>query len=84
MNLTITTLALAAVPVLVVAQGVEIETATGSATVPATPETVVALDLAAIDTLTALGVTLAGLLDIAPPAYLADALASAETVGTLF
>lgn len=84
MKLAVTTLALAAVPALAVAQTVEIETAAGPATVPAAPETVVALDLAAIDTITALGVTVDGVPDIAPPAYLADALASAETVGTLF
>ncbi|SDX85834.1 siderophore ABC transporter substrate-binding protein [Citreimonas salinaria] len=84
MKLTVTTLALAAIPAAAFAQSVEIETAAGPATVPAAPETVVALDLAAIDTLSALGVTVDGVPDIAPPAYLADTLAAAETVGTLF
>ncbi len=76
--------AIAALPAFATAQTVEVQTAAGLATVPASPETVVALDLAALDTLGALGVPVAGVPDVAPPAYLADAMASAETVGTLF
>lgn len=84
MKIRIATLVAAALPGLAFGQTVEIETANGPATVPLTPQAVVALDLAAIDTLDALGVTIAGVPNIAPPAYLADALASAQIVGTLF
>ncbi len=66
------------------AQSVEVDTATGMATAPAQPDTVVALDLAAIDTLTALGVTLDGVPQITPPAYLTEAFEGVEIVGTLF
>ncbi|GGL58081.1 siderophore ABC transporter substrate-binding protein [Wenxinia marina] len=78
------TVALAGLPGLAAAQEVEIETYAGPVSVPASPETVVALDLAAIDTLDALGVSIAGVPDITPPAYLADAMADVPTVGTLF
>ncbi|MBF9033726.1 ABC transporter substrate-binding protein [Rhodobacterales bacterium HKCCE2091] len=71
-------------PAFASAQEVEIETFAGPVSVPANPATVVVLDLAAIDTLQALGVAPAGVPDITPPAYLADAVAAAETVGTLF
>ena len=66
------------------AQTVIVDTAIGEVEVPARPARVVALDLAAIDTLSALDVTLAGVPAIRPPAYLAPAFAQAETVGTLF
>ncbi len=59
-------------------------TATGPATVTTAPANVAVFDLAAIDTLTALGVTIAGKPDIVPPAYLVDPLADIPTVGTLF
>ncbi|WBU64256.1 siderophore ABC transporter substrate-binding protein [Paracoccus aerodenitrificans] len=64
------------------AQDVTIETARGEVVVPAAPETVVAYDLAAIDTLTALGVDLAGVPD---RLYLSafDSL-DVTPVGTLF
>lgn len=65
-------------------QFVAVETATGPSEVPAMPETVVALDLAAIDTLDALGVGLAGVPAITPPAYLAQAVEGVPTIGTLF
>ncbi|MCR8724674.1 siderophore ABC transporter substrate-binding protein [Frigidibacter sp. ROC022] len=77
-------LALVATPALALAQTVEVQTAAGPASVPAAPETVVALDLAAIDDLAALGVPVAGVPDVTPPAYLADALRDIPTVGTLF
>ncbi|WP_371156440.1 siderophore ABC transporter substrate-binding protein [Jannaschia sp. 2305UL9-9] len=66
------------------AQTVEVETATGPVAVPAMPETVVALDLAAIDTLNALGIEIDGAPAITPPAYLAPALDGVPTVGSLF
>lgn len=72
------------VPGLALAATVTVETAVGPVAVDPDPATVVALDLAAIDTLTALGVPLAGVPDIAPPAYLADVMATVPTVGTLF
>lgn len=63
---------------------VRIETARGAVTVPETPDRVVALDFAALDTLTALGVPLAGRPDLDPPAYLSDALAQVPAMGTIF
>lgn len=71
-------------PIATHAAEVEVTTATGPASVTVAPDKVVVLDLAAIDTLTALGVTIAGKPDIVPPAYLVDALADVPTVGTLF
>lgn len=71
-------------PAAVNAAQVQVDTATGSATVTTPPASVAVFDLAAIDTLTALGVTIAGKPDITPPAYLVDALADVPTVGTLF
>ena len=68
-------------PLPVLAQEVSIETAAGSVGVPMAPEAVVALDLAAIDTLAALGVTLDGVPAFNPPAPAMDAV---ETVGSLF
>lgn len=84
MKLAVAVTTIAAMPAIAAAQAVEVQTALGSATVQASPETVVALDLAALDALGALGVAVAGVPDIAPPAYLADAMAAARTVGTLF
>ncbi|WP_373354132.1 siderophore ABC transporter substrate-binding protein [Pseudoroseicyclus sp. CXY001] len=66
------------------AQTVTVETYSGPVEVPAAPETVVVLDLAGVDALQALGVPIAGVPDIQPPAYLADVMAEAEIVGTLF
>ena len=74
----------AAMPVLALAQTTEIETAVGAVTVPVAPESVVTFDLAALDTLTALGVPVAAVPVIAPPAYLTDAFDGTPTVGTLF
>lgn len=84
MKFALAAAAFIALPTVVLAQSVEIKTAAGPASVAVTPETVVAFDLAAIDDLTALGVAVAGVPDITPPAYLADAIAGAEKVGTLF
>lgn len=63
---------------------VPVQTATGEVQAPHAPTTVVALDFAALDTLTALDVPLAGRPDFPPPAYLAPALAAVPTFGTLF
>ena len=71
-----------AVPAL--AQTVTVETARGTAEVPQAPQTVAVYDIAAIDTLDALGVTPAGVPDNLYVEYLADATQEAEVVGTLF
>ncbi|WP_386679155.1 siderophore ABC transporter substrate-binding protein [Loktanella sp. R86503] len=76
--------ALAALPTFAMAQDIQIDTAAGPATVPLAPQSVVTFDLAALDTLSALGVTVAGVPDIAPPAFLADVIDGTPTVGTLF
>lgn len=73
-----------AMPAFAAAQEVSVESAQGMVSLPGSPEKVVAFDLAAIDTLDALGVTLDGVPDITPPDYLAGALEGGETVGTLF
>lgn len=65
-----------------VAQDLTIATATGDVTLPASPKTVAVLDIAALDTLTALGVKVAGVPDKLYVDYL-DA-AGASVVGTLF
>lgn len=73
-----------ALPVALHAETVPVATAAGEVASPHLPASTVALDLAAIDTLTALGVTIAGRPDITPPAYLTEVLADVPTVGTLF
>lgn len=62
----------------------EIATATGPAEVPDAPQTLAVFDIAAIDTLTALGVTIAGVPDKLYLPALGDKLGDAEVVGTLF
>ncbi|WP_380053888.1 siderophore ABC transporter substrate-binding protein [Falsihalocynthiibacter sp. SS001] len=84
MKTTFATLALTALPTFALAQTVDVETATGQVAVPLAPETIVALDLAAVDDISALGLKVAGVPDITPPAYLAEAFQGTETVGTLF
>jgi iron complex transport system substrate-binding protein len=66
------------------AQTVTVETATGPVEAPANPETIVVLDVAAMDTLDALGVTADGVTDMLYVDYLDDFAAEAEAVGTLF
>lgn len=73
-----------AMPGVVCADEVAIGTATGEMRVAEMPKPVVVFDLAAIDTLDALGVRIDGAPDITPPAYLADAMRDVPTVGTLF
>jgi iron complex transport system substrate-binding protein len=84
MKILVTSLAALGVPGLALAADLTVSTATGDATVPSNPGTVVALDLAAIDALDALGVELAGVPDITPPAYLQGAMEGVARVGTLF
>lgn len=76
--------ALAALPALAMAQTTEIETAAGKVAVPVAPQSVVTFDLAALDTLSALGVPVAGVPAIAPPDYLSETIEGTPTVGTLF
>lgn len=77
-------LLLLALPGLAAAQTVEIQTFAGPQVVPQAPERVVVLDLAAVDSLSALGVPIAGVPEIRPPPYLADVMAGAEKVGSVF
>ncbi|MCZ4262983.1 siderophore ABC transporter substrate-binding protein [Limimaricola sp. G21655-S1] len=84
MKILATSLVALAVPGFALASDLTITTAAGEVAVPARPESVVALDLAAIDALDALGVELAGVPEITPPAYLEAAMAGVERVGTLF
>ncbi|MEM8848836.1 MAG: siderophore ABC transporter substrate-binding protein [Pseudomonadota bacterium] len=72
------------VPSQGLADGISVETVSGSVSVPSSPDTVVALDLAAIDTLAALGVSISGVPAFTPPAYLGPAMDAAEPVGSLF
>lgn len=72
-----------AMPFSAVAEQVTIPSAAGEVNAPMQPKPVVVLDLAAIDTLAALDVTVDGVPDIKPPAYLAQAM-TAPTVGSLF
>ncbi|SDE82217.1 siderophore ABC transporter substrate-binding protein [Limimaricola pyoseonensis] len=76
---------LAALPALAAsAETVTIETARGPAEAPRAPQTVAVYDIAAIDTLTALGVTPAGVPDNLYLDRLAPLAETAEAVGTLF
>ena len=75
-------LCLAALPAW--AEDVTISTATGVVTVPANPAVIAVLDIAAIDTLAALGVTPQGVPDKLYVPYLQDLAGQATVVGTLF
>ena len=66
------------------ADDVTIATARGDVTLPGAPTTVAVLDIAAIDTMQALGVLPAGVPDNLYVDYLADVAAQAKPVGTLF
>ena len=66
------------------AEDVTIATARGEVTLAGTPEKVAVLDIAAIDTLQALGVMPAGVPDTLYVDYLGDVAAQAQPVGTLF
>jgi iron complex transport system substrate-binding protein len=75
---------LALLPLAALAGDVTIPTARGDVTLPAAPAAVVALDIAAIDTLAALGVMPVGVPDRLYVDYLGDVAARARVVGTLF
>lgn len=66
------------------AQDVTISTATGAVTLPKEPATIAVLDIAAIDTLAALGVQPQGVPNRLYVPYLAELADSAAPVGTLF
>ncbi|WP_418591454.1 siderophore ABC transporter substrate-binding protein [Ponticoccus sp. (in: a-proteobacteria)] len=71
-----------AAPVL--AQDLTVETATGPVQVGANPETLAVFDIAALDTLTALGVPVAGVPNPVYLSSLSEVAAQAQAVGTLF
>ena len=66
------------------AQTVTVDTARGAVEVAAQPATVAVFDIAALDTIHALGLTPAGVPDKLYVAYLADLAGAAAPVGTLF
>ncbi|MFN3209329.1 MAG: ABC transporter substrate-binding protein [Roseovarius sp.] len=66
------------------AQDVTVETYRGPVTVAETPETVAVYDMAALDTLEALGVAVAGTISNVYLDYLEDAAEGAARIGTLF
>lgn len=66
------------------AQDVTVETYRGPVTVAQTPETVAVYDMAALDTLEALGIAVAGTISNVYLDYLEDAAAGAARIGTLF
>ena len=74
--------AVAALPAL--AQTVTVETIRGPVEVQTNPETIAVFDLAALDSLDALGLTTDGVVTPLYLDYLADAAEGAEIVGTLF
>ncbi|QPM88840.1 siderophore ABC transporter substrate-binding protein [Pseudooceanicola algae] len=71
-------------PVAAMAEPITFETATGTMELPATPKTVVALDIAAIDTLAALGEVPAGIVTPLYTDFLEPQVAGSQAVGTLF
>jgi iron complex transport system substrate-binding protein len=73
-----------ALPTLALAENVTVKTATGDASVLVSPEKIVALDLAAVDTLEALEVQIAGVPSPVYLDYLDDTAAQAKAVGSLF
>jgi iron complex transport system substrate-binding protein len=79
-----TTVTIALTPLAGFAQTVTVPVWDGDATVEVSPQTVVAFELAAIDTLDALGVEIAGVPAFGPPAFLADAMNGIDTMGSLF
>ncbi|MDD7973065.1 siderophore ABC transporter substrate-binding protein [Roseinatronobacter alkalisoli] len=84
MKLTLCAAAVCLAPVVGMAQDVTVETHAGPVTLQAGPQNVVALDLAAIDALSALDVAIAAVPSVTPPAYLARVMQDLPAVGTLF
>lgn len=68
----------------VFADPVAISTALGAATVEKAPQTIAVLDVAAVDTLAALGVSVAGMPAAHYVKYLDDVAAAATPIGSLF
>lgn len=66
------------------AETLTIETYTGQADVPASPETVVVMDIASLDTLDALGVSVDGVVAPLFVSYVSDTADQAQNVGSLF
>lgn len=84
MKTAVAALAISIAPLSALAADVTVETATGSTSVAQSPQTVIALDLAAIDAFDALGIKVDGVPQINPPAHLASAVEGVPTVGSLF
>lgn len=74
----------AGLPLMASAQDVRINTARGEVTLSEKPVNVAVLDIAALDTMTALGVPVSGVPDRLYVDYLPDRLTEAKTIGTLF
>lgn len=66
------------------AEDLTVDTFRGPAQVPAAPETIVVLDVSAVDTIDALGVPIAAVPNSLYVPFLDDVAASAEPVGSLF
>jgi iron complex transport system substrate-binding protein len=79
-----TTLACIALATAATAEEVSVETYLGTASVATGPETIAVLDAAAIDTISALGVTVDAVPAMPALAYLAEAMAEATPAGSLF
>ncbi|WP_304617098.1 siderophore ABC transporter substrate-binding protein [Paracoccus sp. (in: a-proteobacteria)] len=82
--LALTALATLGLSSAVLADTVVIPTAQGQVSLEAAPERVAVYDMAALDTLVALGVTPAATIERVTVPALAEAVAGAERVGTLF
>ncbi|CAM3398992.1 siderophore ABC transporter substrate-binding protein [Paracoccus nototheniae] len=76
--------ALCAAPLAALAQEITVPTAQGPVTLPGTPQSVAVYDMAALDTITALGVAPTGTIDRILVPALRDAAGDAAPVGTLF
>lgn len=79
-----TTLACLLLATAAQAEDLTITTATGDVTVASGPETIAVLDAAAIDTISALGVTVNAVPAMPPLAYLSDVFETAQPAGSLF
>lgn len=79
-----TTLACIALATAATAEEVSVETYLGTASVATGPETIAVLDAAAIDTISALGVTVDAVPAMPALAYLSEAMAEATPAGSLF
>lgn len=79
-----TTLACIALATAAMAEDISVETYLGTASVATGPETIAVLDAAAIDTISALGVTVDAVPAMPALAYLSEAMAEATPAGSLF